>query len=170
MPRTTDSAAHRLPGDILARITAAGLRRTLATRVVLGLFAAAPEVVLTHTQVAAQVRGRGLEVNRVTLYRLLDRLVACGALRRETDGDSRTWRFRLARDAEAEAAPPPRFECDHCHRHLRLEEGAGGAARAWADDLLARLAELGHHGTTVELAVHGICADCCGPDDDVPSA
>jgi Fur family ferric uptake transcriptional regulator len=156
VPSST-AATARLPAEVQARLSAAGLRRTLATRVVLGLFLAAPAQAYTHTQVAAQVQARGLEVNRVTLYRLLDRLVACGVLVRETEVFSRTWRFRLA-GAPGPAAVP-RFECDRCHRHWPLE-GAGAAAQAWLESALAGLAERGHHGMQVELAVRGICADC----------
>jgi Fur family ferric uptake transcriptional regulator len=34
-----------------------------------------------------------LDINRVTLYRLLDRLAACGVLQRHADDGARTWRF-----------------------------------------------------------------------------
>lgn len=158
----TDTLAPRLPAHIVARMTAAGLRRTLATRVVLGLFLGVPDATLTHTQVASLVQARGVTVNRVTLYRLLDRLVACGVLRRQTDHASRSWRFVLARDEDAEAViRPPSFECDLCHRSLWLD-AAGSEMRAWAGALLGRAAAQGHRGTQVELAIRGICADCDG--------
>ncbi len=158
----TDTSAARLPAPIVARMAAAGLRRTLATRVVLGLFLGAPDAVLTHTQVASLVQARGVTVNRVTLYRLLDRLVACGVLRRQTGQESRSWHFALARaDDAGERLRAPRFECDRCHRSLWLDS-AGSEARAWASDLLDRLVRQGHRGTWAELAIHGICADCDG--------
>lgn len=164
---STPPSGNRLPDDILARISAAGLRRTLATRVVLGLFVADPGVVLTHAQVLALVQARGLDVNRVTLYRLLDRLAACGALQRETVEATRTWRFRLASAADADGQAP-RFECDSCHQRFRLD-GASASTRELADSLFSRLAALGHQGVRLELAVHGTCAGCADPAVDAPA-
>ena len=124
-----------VPPHIQTRLEAAGLRRTLATRAVLGLFLAQPQGGLSHAQVQNALTARGLDVNRVTLYRLLDRLAACGLLTRQSDDVARTWRYRLAdaallsaveggasgmQAAAGEAAQAqgagvvPRFECDAC--------------------------------------------------------
>lgn len=170
MVRRPSRDAVVVPPDIQTRLEAAGLRRTLATRAVLGLFLADPQSTLSHAQAQASLATRGLEINRVTLYRLLDRLAACGVLERQTDADARTWRFRLA-DAEKSGAAP-RFECDACHRQFRLT-AASEPTQAVAQDLLRTLARMGHQGQRVDLSIHGTCADCAhdegATDGSVPA-
>ncbi len=146
-----------VPPEIQTRLEAAGLRRTLATRAVLGLFLAHPQGSLSHAQALASLQARGLDINRVTLYRLLDRLAACGVLQRHADDDARTWRYGLA--ASGEEALAPRFECDACHRQFRLTE-ASEPTQAVARDLFRTLARLGHQGQRVDLSIHGTCAGC----------
>lgn len=174
-----------VPPEIQTRLEAAGLRRTLATRAVLGLFLANPQGTLSHAQALASLQARGLDINRVTLYRLLDRLAACGLLTRQSDDVARTWRYRLAdaallsaveggasgvQAAAGEAAQAqgagvvPRFECDACHRQFRLTE-ASSPTQAVAQQLLQALATMGHHGQRVDLSIHGTCAVCVEPED-----
>jgi len=145
-----------VPAALQARLERAGLRRTLATRAVLGLFLANPQGTLSHAQTLASLTARGLDINRVTLYRLLDRLAACGVLQRHADDGARTWRFGLA---DTEEGLAPRFECDACHRQFRLTE-ASAPTRAVATDLFRTLASLGHQGQRVDLSIHGTCARC----------
>ncbi len=145
-----------VPPEIQTRLEAAGLRRTLATRAVLGLFLANPQGTLSHAQALASLSARGMDLNRVTLYRLLDRLAGCGVLQRHADDGARTWRFGLT---DTEEGPAPRFECDACHRQFRLTE-ASGPTRAVATDLFRTLASLGHQGLRVDLSIHGTCASC----------
>ena len=155
-----------VPPEVQSRLEAAGLRRTLATRAVLGLFLARPLGGLTHAQAQAALTARGLDLNRVTLYRLLDRLAACGVLRREAD-EQRIWRFSLApvalapSDAEGALA---RFECDACHLQFELPD-ASEPTRAVTQDLFRALARLGHQGTRLDLSIHGTCAGCVAPRD-----
>lgn len=169
-------AGTGLPESALARLQALGLRRTRATVSVLALFAADARWSASHADVEQALRARGVAVNRVTLYRLLDRLAQAGVLRREADAVSRVWRFSLAsldgsggapvQPTEAgQAAVVPWFECDACHRQFEIEAvGDGGPpAQAVAQELLQALASLGHHGLRVDLAVHGTCAGCAQP-------
>jgi Fur family ferric uptake transcriptional regulator len=161
MPPRSTAALAGVPPAIQSRLEAAGLRRTLATRAVLGLFLALPPGGLTHAQAQGALTARGLDINRVTLYRLLDRLAACGVLQRHTDGQARTWRFSLApieTDREGQGVLP-RFECDACHRQFQLS-GAGESTRAAARDLVRALARLGHRGQRVDVSIHGTCANC----------
>lgn len=161
-PRTSKESLG-VPPDIQSRLEKAGLRRTLATRAVLGLFLARPVGGLTHAQALASLTARGLDINRVTLYRLLDRLAGCGVLQRQAD-DARTWHFSLALptpDGEDEGALP-RFECDACHQQFRLTD-ASEPTRAVTKDLFAALARLGHHGERVDVSIHGTCAGCAEP-------
>lgn len=146
-----------VPAEIQSRLEKAGLRRTLATRAVLGLFLASPQGLFSHAQVFSSLATRGLDINRVTLYRLLDRLAACGVLRRHADDGARTWRFGLAETRPQDLAP--RFECDTCHAQFRLP-ATGAKAQALAADLFRAFAGLGHQGQRLDLAVHGTCAQC----------
>jgi Fur family ferric uptake transcriptional regulator len=153
--------ALAVPAETQARLEQAGLRRTLATRAVLGLFLANPQGSITHAQVQQLLGNRGLAINRVTLYRLLDRLVACGVLQRHTDDGARNWRFSLA--GAPQDAGAPRFECGACHQQFRLTE-ASESTRSLTTDLFRTLDRLGHQGHRVDLSIHGTCAGC------VPSA
>lgn len=157
MTKPVSKEAVEVPADMQARLEQAGLRRTLATRAVLGLFLAQPQGAITHAQAQQSLTARGLDINRVTLYRLLDRLAACGVLQRHADDGARTWRFSLA-DAPQDGVVP-RFECDACHRQFRLTE-AGEPTRQVASELLRTLARLGHQGVRVDLSIHGTCAGC----------
>ncbi|QHE87303.1 Fur family transcriptional regulator [Hydrogenophaga sp. BPS33] len=164
MPTRSIQDAATVPSYIQTRLEAAGLRRTLATRAVLGLFLAQPPGGLTHAQAMNALTARGLDINRVTLYRLLDRLAVCGVLQRQTDDEERTWRFSLAPEQgvgsrAAKAAGLLPFECDACHRQFELP-GAGEPLRALARDLQRLAAQLGHRSERVDVAVHGTCADC----------
>lgn len=167
MKRPDHKAPVEVPAVLQVRLEQAGLRRTLATRAVLGLFLAQPEVALSHAQVQQALLARGLDINRVTLYRLLDRLAACRVLQRHADDGARTWRFSLA-DADA-AGESPRFECDTCHRQFRLTEGLEPARQVTAN-LFRTLASLGHQGLRLDLSIHGTCAACVPDAPDAPDA
>lgn len=164
MPTRSTQDVASVPSYIQTRLEAAGLRRTLATRAVLGLFLAQPPGGLTHAQAMNALTARGLDINRVTLYRLLDRLAVCGVLQRQTDDAERTWRFSLAPEhgVGSRAVPAdglPQFECDGCHRQFAVD-GAADPMRALARDLQRLLAQRGHQGGRVDVAVHGTCASC----------
>lgn len=141
----------------------AGLRRTKATRAVLQLFVADGSWSATHADVEAALQAQGLDVNRVTLYRLLDRLASTGLLSRHADDTARTWRYALPAEAiGTDQSVVPRFECDACHRQFRLTQ-ASPPTQAVADELLKALATLGHHGQRVDLSIHGTCNVCVDP-------
>ncbi|TNF61857.1 MAG: Fur family transcriptional regulator [Burkholderiales bacterium] len=146
----------------MQRLERAGLRRTRATEAVVGLFQSDPGWSPSHAELEMALQALGLQVNRVTLYRLLDRLVEAGILERHTGGDDRTWRFGLAPD---ESGVVPRFECDACHRQFRLTD-ASEPTQAVAQQLLSTLAHLGHQGQRVDLSIHGTCAVCVEPSGD----
>ena len=144
---------------MLSRLREAGLRLTPATRAVLTLFASDPNWAPTHAEVHDALERQGTAINRVTLYRLLDRLAACEVLERHTDGAERAWRFTPTGPATGDSGMATRFECDACHRQFRLSQ-ATEATRAAADALLHALAAMGHKGERVDLAIHGTCAGC----------
>jgi len=165
MTRPT-TEADAVPEHVQARLDAAGLRRTLATRAVLGVFLARPGQGLTHAQVLQALRQRGHEPNRVTLYRLLDRLAASQVLARHSD-DRRTWRFTLqgADSGPRAAALVPRFECRRCGQDRALP-ALPAAGRGWLRELQRQLAREGDTVERLELALRGVCAPCAATGED----
>jgi Fur family transcriptional regulator, ferric uptake regulator len=140
-------------------LTAHGLRRTNAARLVLGWLLAHPDTSYTHAQLQAALSDDSGELDRVTLYRLIDRLTQVGLLLCRVDA-SRTRRYQ-AMPAEIHAIP--HFECQSCHRDSPL----AGALQANANDLeraaqtaLEALKALGYQGMSMDFAVRGVCADC----------
>lgn len=140
-------------------LAAHSLRRTIAARLVLGWLLAHPDTSYTHAQLQAALAGDSGELDRVTLYRLIDRLTQAGLLLCRVDV-SRTRRYQ-AMPAGVHAIP--HFECQGCHRDSPLS----GALQANANDLeraaqtaLEALKALGYQGMSVDFAVRGMCADC----------
>lgn len=153
------------PSDpIAALLSAHGLRRTSASHRVLGWLLAHPDTSYTHAQLQAALAGEGdaaggTVLDRVTLYRLIDRLTQVGLLLCRVDA-SRVRRYQ--------AMPPgvhamPHFECQSCHRDSPLENAlqasAGDLDRA-AQSALEALKALGYQGMSLDFAVRGVCADC----------
>ena len=163
------------PTALSQRLHQAGLRSTRAVLGVAELFdGAAAGWAPTHAEVADQLAQSGAPMNAVTLYRLLDRLVAAGLLARHTAPSERTWRFRwlgmgmgMGIDERASTAAVPHFECDACHTHFPLQD-ADAPTQAVADALRRTLAEHGHQAARVDLAVHGTCAGCRGDAQPYP--
>ena len=138
----------------------AGMRATKATRALAALYRARPEAALSPAEVQAALVQAGVAVNRVTVYRLLDRCAAAGLLHRQIDS-ARVTRYHLADPAQQEGAP--RFECDGCHRQFRLDQGSDRLQGA-LQQVLRALARSGHQGQSVDIAVHGLCAGCAHPE------
>jgi Fur family transcriptional regulator, ferric uptake regulator len=154
-----------IPSDPIATLlTAHGLRRTAAARRVLGWLLAHPDTSYTHAQLQAALAGEGdvadgAPLDRVTLYRLIDRLTQVGLLLCRVDAS----RVRRYQAMPAGVHAMPHFECQSCHRDSPLES----ALQASADDLdraaqsaLEALKALGYQGMSLDFAVRGVCADC----------
>ena len=143
-----------------ALLTAHGLRRTSAARLVLGWLLAHPDTSYTHAQLqAALASTTELALDRVTLYRLIDRLTQVGLLLCRVD----TSRVRRYQAMPTSVHTIPHFECQSCHRDSPL----AGALQASANDLeraaqtaLEALKALGYQGLSMDFAVRGVCADC----------
>ena len=143
-----------------ALLSAHGLRRTAAARRVLGWLLANPDTSYTHAQLQAALSGDGPSaLDRVTLYRLIDRLTQVGLLLCRVDA-SRVRRYQ-AMPASVHALP--HFECQSCHRDSPL----AGALKVNALDLeraaqtaIEALKALGYQGMSLDFAVRGVCADC----------
>jgi len=153
-----DSAAD--PIDTL--LSAHGLRRTAAARLVLGWLLAHPDTSYTHAQLQAALAGDAeVALDRVTLYRLIDRLTQVGLLLCRVDAK----RVRRYQAMPSSVHAIPHFECQSCHRDSPL----AGALKANANDLeraaqtaLEALKALGYQGMSMDFAVRGVCADCAG--------
>ena len=154
-PKTKRSMAD--PIDEL--LTAHGLRRTQAARQVLGWLLAHPDTSYTHAQLQSALAPQAGELDRVTLYRLIDRLTQVGLLLCRVDA-SRTRRYQ-AMPVGVHALP--HFECQSCHKDRPLS----GALQANANDLeraaqtaLDALQALGYQGIRMDMTLRGVCADC----------
>jgi Fur family ferric uptake transcriptional regulator len=162
-PMKPNSADKQSMDPFNQLLTAHGLRRTSAARLVLGWLLAHPDTSYTHAQLQAALASdpqvAAGELDRVTLYRLMDRLTQVGLLLCRVDA-SRTRRYQ-AMPSEIHAIP--HFECQSCHRDSPLS----GVLQANANDLeraaqtaLEALKALGYQGMSMDFAVRGVCADC----------
>jgi Fur family ferric uptake transcriptional regulator len=129
---------------------AESLVRAVATRAtrprieVLALLLAAPRA-LTHHEIERRLKRRGMD--RVTLYRVLDWLVARGLAHR-ISGDDRVWRFNAAEEHGRRHA---HFKCNDCGEVICLDT----AVAARSVPLPA-----GYRPQEVDLTVKGLCPDC----------
>ncbi|MGP1629233.1 MAG: Fur family transcriptional regulator [Giesbergeria sp.] len=136
------------------------MRATRASRALAALYQVKPQAALSVPEVAMALDAAGVVVNRVTVYRLLDRFAAAGLLQRQIDG-ARVTRFVLVPPDQGGVAP--RFECGGCHRQFRLAQASARMQAALAP-LLRTLAQAGHENLAVDIAVHGLCAGCAHPE------
>ena len=150
------------PIDVL--LSAHGLRRTSAARLVLGWLLAHPDTSYTHAQLQTALAddgdvAPGAALDRVTLYRLIDRLTQVGLLLCRVDAN----RVRRYQAMPSSVHAMPHFECQSCHRDSPL----AGALKANAQDLeraaqtaLEALKALGYQDMSMDFAVRGVCVDC----------
>ncbi len=134
--------------DPAKRIRALGARVTPARLAVLRLLENA-ERALSHHDVEAALTDS--DIDRVTLYRVLDWLVESGLAHRVTDAQ-RIFRFSLA------AADAPAH--DH-HAHFRCED-CGKVFCLGDVQVTPPALPQGFSGKSVELSVTGQCAQCDG--------
>jgi Fur family ferric uptake transcriptional regulator len=153
------------PIDVL--LSAHGLRRTAAARRVLGWLLAHPDTSYTHGQLQTALQSSdadgadGVALDRVTLYRLIDRLTQVGLLLCRVDAQ----RVRRYQAMPASVHALPHFECQSCHRDSPLMGTLQGNAldlEVAAETALQALKALGYQGLSLDLAVRGVCADCAG--------
>lgn len=139
MTRTLDDRAEALVRGTATRATRARVE-------VLAVLLAAPRA-LTHHEIERQVR-RGLGIDRVTIYRVLEWLVTRGLAHR-ISGDDRVWRFNAA--GEQHTQQHAHFKCNDCRKVICLDTA-----------MAARTVPLpsGYRPQEIELTVKGLCADC----------
>jgi Fur family transcriptional regulator, ferric uptake regulator len=159
---TTDAlaatASHYTSVDAL--LSAHGLRRTQAARVVLAWLLANPDTSYTHAQLQLATQDdHALALDRVTLYRLIDRLTQVGLLLCRVDAN----RVRRYQAMPASVQALPHFECQTCHRDQpftsALQSNTNDLEKA-AQTALQALKALGYQGLSMDFAVRGVCADC----------
>ena len=149
-----------------------GLRRTAAARLVLGWLLAHPDTSYTHAQLQAALAddsaaSDAVRLDRVTLYRLIDRLTQAGLLLCRVDSQ----RVRRYQAMPPSVQTMPHFECQSCHKDSPLSGPLKGNAhdldRA-AQTALEALQALGYQGMSLDFAVRGVCADCAAPAASKP--
>jgi len=132
-----------------------GLRVTRAAQTVLELLARASQPLTHDDVVAAYTAATGEAPDRVTIYRVLDRLVEAGLCDRRVGAD-RVNRF----SRHVEAASGNIFECDQCHKVLALPSDPE------LPKVMSRLGrELRKQGIDTRhtaLTLHGTCGECRG--------
>ena len=138
-----------------ALLKAHGLRRTAAARLVLGWLLAHPDTAYTHAQLHVSLSAYdATSLDRVTLYRLIDRLTQVGLLLCRVDRQ----RVRRYQVMPVSVHATPHFECQTCHRDSPLAN-AQDLERA-AKSALEALQAMGYQGMSMNLAVLGVCVDC----------
>jgi len=160
---TVSTARPAQTDPIDALLSAHGLRRTAAARLVLGWFLAHTDTSYTHAQLLVALQGAGPEggvaLDRVTLYRLIDRLTQVSLLLCRVDAN----RVRRYQAMPESVKAMPHFECQTCHRDSPLTGALQGNAldlEAAAQGALQALQALGYQDVSLDLAVRGVCADC----------
>ncbi len=141
-------------------LVAHGLRRTYASKLVLGWFLAHPDTSYTHSQLLSVLaEDQHEELDKVTLYRLVDRLTQVGLLLCRVD----VHRVRRFQAMPASVHAIPHFECQSCHKDSpladALQSNTHDLERA-AQSALEALRALGYQGFSMDFAVRGVCADC----------
>jgi len=139
--------------DSESQLRAHGLRVTRAARTVLELLEHTSQP-LTHDEVAAAyTTATGEAPDRVTIYRVLDRLVEAGLCDRRVGADRVN---RFARHVEAVSGNT--FECDQCHKVLALPSDPE------LPKVMGRLGRVlrkqGIDTRRTALTLHGTCGDC----------
>jgi len=127
------------------RLKAVGERQTSARLAVLTLLLDTPNAV-THQDIADQLKALGEQCDRVTLYRVLDWLVA-HRLAHKMAGEDRIWRFNAISD---EQHVHPHFHCVECGKVSCL------------DSVIVEITPLpgGYSAASADTTIQGVCPDC----------
>lgn len=143
----------------------AGMRSTRAVQALLCLLPGQPDGGWTQALVEATLQQQGVQVNRVTVYRALDRLAQAGLLQRTVDAQRITRYFVTDQSAPA---PSAHMECQACHQPMDLDAGAAILQTALEALRQAVMQTTGVHKLAVDVAVQAECAQCAS-DASQPS-
>lgn len=130
-------------------LRAQGLRATPSTVATLQCLEHARQA-MSHDDLVQQMGERAPD--RVTLYRILDRLMQVNMVQRYTDS-ARIQRFALTLRAAVGL-----FECDNCHHVIPIEKDP--ALEAAFEMVKLHLSGNGMTEREITLSSHGICPDC----------
>jgi len=133
------------------------MRATRAVQALLSVLPAQPEDGWTEALVETALQARGVQVNRVTVYRALDRLAEAGLLQRMVDSQRLTRYWVSPADGTPATA---HMACKACHQPLALEEGAAAVQAALQALRQAVAQATGVANPTVEVTVQGECGHC----------
>ena len=151
MPRPTirpsADASPATDAEWAEYLRANGLRGTRAAIAVLKALEAAA-LPLSHDELETLTA----PIDRVTLYRVLDRLVATGLAQRIESSE------RAGRYVAVQARADSYFECTTCHRVMALP--ADPALPQLLSHLRRQLEKQGLESTQTVFRVQGTCADC----------
>lgn len=133
--------------DWAGYLRANGLR---ATRAAIGVLKMLDEATLplSHDELEALLT----PIDRVTLYRVLDRLVVTGLVQRIESSD------RTGRYVAVQAHSNSYFECTACHRVMPLPEDP--ALPALLSHMRRQLEKQGLESTQTVFRVQGTCSEC----------
>ncbi len=136
------------------------MRATKAVQAMLDLLPAQPVSGWTEALVEAGLHSQGLKVNRVTVYRALNRLVEACVLQRAVDA-GRITRYFLASSGQPQAVP--QLECSACHQHFKLGENSAAVQSALRALRQALSQSTGVVNPQLDISVQGECAQCADP-------
>jgi len=107
-------------------------------------------IALSHHEIEDAIERRGLDVDRVTLYRVLDWLVERDLAHRIAAED-RVWRFNAA--DRLQAGEHAHFHCTGCGQIVCLDIPDSAAPFALPE---------GYRPERAEITIHGRCPRCAG--------
>lgn len=135
----------------------AGMRSTRAVQALLSVLPGQPDGGWTEHAVEAALQQQGVQVNRVTVYRALDRLAEAGLLLRTVDAQRITRYWVAAPVTERNSA---HMACKACHQPMALDESATAVQAALQVLRQAVAQTTGVPAPTLEVMVQGECAAC----------
>lgn len=129
----------------------AGERPTPVRVAVLDILLGSPTA-LAHQEITSSAHLLGVELDRVTLYRVLDWLVAKGLAHKIT-GDERAWRYSAMANGVTSSTmhKHAHFHCNQCGRLYCLDD---------IHPLPSLSLPQGFRCEQVELNLRGLCPDC----------
>ena len=140
------SKSNRSSEDALDMIRKGGLRATAARISVLNVLLSADHA-LTHSEIEHALDDRDGEIERVTVYRVLEWLVE-QELAHKVIGADRVWRFNAQRHSVSRHA---HFNCTHCGRVFCLEN---------LSPVFALTLPPGFRMQKADVSLQGLCPQC----------
>lgn len=131
----------------LERLQAIGERRTPARKAILALLLDASNA-LSHQDILELLTARNEPFDRVTLYRVLDWLVA-NRLAHKVAGEDRIWRFNAVTDEQ------------HVHPHFHCIQCGKVSCMATVHVNITPLPK-GYRSVTADTTIQGLCPECPG--------